>query len=195
MTQAPPCATASCRSRPIDPPSGWVASLPRTKGSVVYRDDVIELIQYAPTTPQVHVRPLVVVPPPIGRFCLLDLQPGRGFVEHAVGRGLQVFMISWRNPTRGHAHWDLDPCAERMHRAVAVAPEISCSGDVNTMGFCAGGIIQTLLRHHLAAVGDRSVHSAGYAVALLDFDAPAALGAFSPRASLASPGGSRAAAG
>ena len=150
-----------------------------TKGSVVYRDDVVEVLQYGPTTAQVHRRPLVIVPPPIGRYYFLDLRPGRSFVEHAVGQGLQVFMLSWRNPTRKQAHWDLDTYAERVRRAIAVVKEITGSPDVNTMGFCAGGIVQTTLLTHLAAVGDPSVHSAAYAVTLLDFDNRAPIGAFS----------------
>ncbi|WP_448627768.1 PHA/PHB synthase family protein [Geodermatophilus sp. URMC 64] len=150
-----------------------------TKGSVVYRDDVIELIQYRPSTPQVRQRPLVIVPPPIGRYYFLDLRPGRSFVEHAVAQGLQVFLISWRNPSRKHAHWDLDTYAERVRRSVAVAKSITGSDDVNTLGFCAGGIVQTTLLNHLAALGDTSVHSASFAVTLLDFDSRAPLGAFS----------------
>jgi polyhydroxyalkanoate synthase subunit PhaC len=150
-----------------------------TKGSVVYRDDVIELIQYGPTTAQVRQRPLVIVPPPINRFFFLDLRPGRSFVEHAVSQGLQVFLISWRNPSRKHAHWDLDTYTERVRRAVAVTKEVTGSEDVNMLGFCAGGIVQTLLLNHLAAMGDRSVHSASYAVTLLDFANRAPLGAFS----------------
>ncbi|TFV86734.1 alpha/beta fold hydrolase [Blastococcus sp. CT_GayMR20] len=152
-----------------------------TKGSVVYRDDVIELIQYAPRTAEVRERPLVVVPPPIGRFYFLDLQPGRSFVEYAVDQGLTVFMISWRNPTRKQADWNLDTYAERVRRAIGVAREITGSPDVNTLGFCAGGIIQTTLLNHLAATGDTSVHSAAYAVTLLDFDGRAPIAAFSGR--------------
>jgi polyhydroxyalkanoate synthase subunit PhaC len=152
-----------------------------SKGSVVYRDDVIELIQYRPTTEKVRERPLVIVPPPIGRFYFLDLQPGRSFVEFAVGQGLTVFMISWRNPTRKQAHWNLDTYAERVRRAIGVAREITGSPDVNTLGFCAGGIIQTTLLNHLAAIGDTSVHSAAYAVTLLDFEGRAPIGAFSDR--------------
>jgi polyhydroxyalkanoate synthase len=152
-----------------------------SKGSVVYRDDVIELIQYKPATAQVRERPLVVVPPPIGRFYFLDLRPGRSFVEHAVGQGLQVFMISWRNPTRKQSGWNLDTYAERVRRAVGVTREITGSPDVNTLGFCAGGIIQTTLLNHLAAIGDRTVHSAAYAVTLLDFAGRAPIGAFSGR--------------
>jgi len=150
-----------------------------SKGAVVYRDDVVEVVQYTPTTAEVRERPLVIVPPPIGRFYFLDLRPGRSFVEHAVSQGLQVFMISWRNPTRKQAHWNLDTYAERVRRAIGVAREITGSPDVNTLGFCAGGIIQTTLLNHLASLGDTSVHSAGYAVTLLDFANRAPLGAFS----------------
>ncbi|MGY1823313.1 PHA/PHB synthase family protein [Geodermatophilus sp. SYSU D00079] len=155
-----------------------------TPGAVVYRDDVIELIQYSPSTERVRERPLVVVPPPIGRFYFLDLAPGRSLVEHAVAQGLQVFMISWRNPTRKQAHWDLDTYAERVRRAVAVARQVTGSPDVNTIGICAGGIIQTTLLNHLAATGDESVHSAAYGVTLLDFDSRAPLGAFAGRSTV-----------
>ncbi len=154
-------------------------NLGMTPGAVVYRDDVIELIQYRPNTDMVRERPLVIVPPPIGRFYFLDLRPGRSFVEYAVNQGLQVFMISWRNPTREQAEWNLDTYAESVRRAIAVAREITGSPDVNTMGFCAGGQIMTTLLNHLAATGDDSVHSAGYAVTLLDFSNRAPLGAFS----------------
>jgi polyhydroxyalkanoate synthase len=152
-----------------------------SKGSVVYRDDVIELIQYAPTTPQVRERPLVIVPPPIGRYYFLDLQPGRSFVEYAVDQGLQVFMISWRNPTKKHAGWNLDTYAERVRRAIGVARTITGSPDVNTIGFCAGGIITTTLLNHLASLSDTSVHSASFAVTMLDFSTRAPIGAFSGR--------------
>jgi polyhydroxyalkanoate synthase len=154
-------------------------NLGMTKGSVVYRDDVIELIQYAPRTPEVRERPLVVVPPPIGKFYFLDLRPGRSFVEHAVDQGLTVFMISWRNPTRKQASWNLDTYAESVRRAVGVAREITGSPDVNALGFCAGGIIMSTLLNHLAAISDKSVHSAAFAVTLLDWDGRAPIGAFS----------------
>jgi polyhydroxyalkanoate synthase len=150
-----------------------------TPGAVVYRDEVIEVLQYAPSTPRVRQRPVVIVPPPIGRFYFLDLRPGRSFVEHAVGSGLQVFMISWRNPTREQAEWDLDTYAGAVLDAVDVAREITGSPDVVTMGFCAGGQIMTTALNHLAAVADDRVHAAAYAVTLLDFSSRAPLGAFS----------------
>ncbi|RBY77288.1 poly-beta-hydroxybutyrate polymerase [Geodermatophilus sp. TF02-6] len=150
-----------------------------TPGAVVHRDEVIELIQYTPTTQRVRQRPLVIVPPPIGRFYFLDLRPGRSLVEYAVSRGLQVFMISWRNPTREQADWGLDTYAGAVVRAADVAREITGSPDVNTLGLCAGGQVMTTALNHLATTGDDRVHSAGYAVTLLDFSSKAPLGAFS----------------
>ncbi|SFL55002.1 PHA/PHB synthase family protein [Geodermatophilus ruber] len=148
-------------------------------GAVVHRDDVVEVLQYAPSTPRVRQRPLVIVPPPIGRFYFLDLRPGRSFVEFAVAQGLQVFMISWRNPTREQSEWGLDTYAGAIERAIDVAREVTGSPDVTTLGFCAGGQVMTTALNHLAVTGDDRVHAAGYAVTLLDFSSRAPLGAFS----------------
>ncbi len=150
-----------------------------TPGAVVARDDVAELLQYTPTTDTVRRRPLVIVPPPIGRFYFLDLRPGRSFVEHAVSQGFQVFLVSWRNPTREQSSWDLDTYAQRIVDAIATAKEITGSPDVTTLGFCAGGILSSTVLNHLAATGDTSVAAAGFAVTLLDFDSRAPIGAFS----------------
>ncbi|MCU1614158.1 MAG: phaA [Frankiales bacterium] len=148
-------------------------------GAVVYRDEVIELIQYAPSTPRVRQRPVVIVPPPIGRFYFLDLRPGRSLVEFAVSQGLQVFMISWRNPTKEQADWNLDTYAGAVLDAVDVAREVTGSPDVTTLGLCAGGQVMTTALNHIAVTGDERVHAAGYAVTLLDFASRAPLGAFS----------------
>ncbi|HEX4094974.1 MAG TPA: alpha/beta fold hydrolase [Trebonia sp.] len=152
-----------------------------TPGAVVARDGVAELLQYSPTTETVYERPVLVVPPPIGRFYFLDLAPGRSFVEYAVSRGLQTFMMSWRNPTAGQGDWDLDTYAARVSAALASVREISGSDDVNVIGFCAGGIITTTLLNHLTATGDDQVHSMSYAVTLLDFGERAPISAFSGR--------------
>src|SRR4051794_28345767 len=148
-------------------------------GAVVHRTDVLEVIQYAPSTARVRQRPLVIVPPPIGRFYFLDLAPGRSFVEYAVSQGLQVFMISWRNPTKEEADWDLDTYSDGVLTAVDVAREVTGSPDVTTLGFCAGGQLMTTALNHHAASGDDRVHAAGYAVPLLAFSSRAPLGAFS----------------
>ena len=150
-----------------------------TPGAVVDRDEVAELLQYQPTTSSVRQRPLVIIPPPIGRYYFLDLRPGRSFMEYAVSQGLQVFVLSWRNPGTEHADWDLDTYAARIERALQVVKNITGSEDVNTLGFCAGGILQTTVLNHQAATGDRSIHSAAYGVTLLDFGIRAPIGAFS----------------
>jgi polyhydroxyalkanoate synthase len=150
-----------------------------TPGQVVDRDDVGELIQYTPSTATVRERPMLVIPPPIGKFYFLDLRPGRSFVEHAVGAGLQTFMLSWRNPGKDQAGWDMDTYARRILSAVDAVREVTGSDDVNVIGFCAGGILNTAVLNHLASQGDERIHSASYAVTLLDFGKSSPIGAFS----------------
>jgi polyhydroxyalkanoate synthase len=159
--------------------------LAMTPGAVVARDPVAEVLQYAPATDTVFQRPVLIVPPPIGRFYFLDLRPGRSFVEYAAGRGLQTFMLSWRNPTPGQGDWDLDTYAAAVLAAIDVVRDITGSPDVNLIGFCAGGIIATTVLNHLAAAGDDRVHSMSYAVTLLDFGLRAPITAFSGRGLIA----------
>ena len=149
-----------------------------TAGAVISRDPVAEVLQYTPTTTTVRHRPVLVVPPPIGRYCFLDLRPGRSFVEYSVSRGLQTFMLSWRNPTAEQGDWNIDTYAARILRAIDEVREITGSDDVNLIGFCAGGLLATTALNHLAAHGDDRVHSMAYAVTMLDFADPALLGAF-----------------
>ena len=92
-----------------------------TPGSVVLRTPVFELIQYRPVTPAVRQVPLLIVPPVINKFYVMDLAPGRSMVEYLVGRGLQVFMISWRNPDARHAKWDLDTYGQAILDAMDAA--------------------------------------------------------------------------
>ncbi len=149
-----------------------------TPGAVIGRDEVAELIQYTPTTTQVHARPTLVVPPPIGRFYFLDLAPGRSFAEYSVSRGLQTFMLSWRNPGREQAHWSVDTYAQRILSAIDEVRAATGSKDVNIIGFCAGGILNTAVLNYLAAQGDTRVHAASYAVTLLDWSGNNPIGAF-----------------
>lgn len=155
-----------------------------TPGAVVQRDDVAELLQYLPASEKVRTRPVLIVPPPIGRYYFLDLRPGRSFVEYAVSRGLNSFMLSWRNPTPEQADWDIETYASRILSATDAVREISGSEDVNVVGFCAGGIIATTVLNHLAAKRDARIHSMTYAVTLLDFSIRAPIGTFSSRALL-----------
>jgi len=150
-----------------------------TPGAVVDRDPCAEVIQYAPGTEQVQARPVLIVPPPIGRYYFLDLRPGRSMVEYAVSRGLQTFMLSWRNPTREQADWTLDTYAGRVLTAIDAVREVTGAPDIDVIGFCAGGILLTLALNHLAAVGQAPVHSASYAVTLLDWGQEVPIKAFS----------------
>lgn len=133
-----------------------------TPGAVVERDEVAELIQYTPATGRVRERPVLVVPPPIGRYYFLDLRPGRSFIEYSAGRGLQTFVLSWRNPGQDQRDWDLDTYTARVLRAIDAIRDITGSADVNTIGFCAGGIITTGVLNHLAATRDARIHSASF---------------------------------
>jgi polyhydroxyalkanoate synthase subunit PhaC len=150
-----------------------------TPGAVVDRDELAEIIQYTPATAAVRRQPVLIIPPPIGRYYFLDLRAGRSFVEYAVSRGLQVFMISWRNPDPGMGDLGMDSYAARVQSAMDVVSEICDTPDLSTVGFCAGGILMSTVLNRLAATGAGRVRAASFAVTLLDFDSRAALGAFS----------------
>jgi polyhydroxyalkanoate synthase subunit PhaC len=150
-----------------------------TPGAVVQRDEYAELLQYTPTTKTVAVRPVLIVPPPIGRYYFLDMSPKRSFVEYAAAQGLQTFILSWRNPGPSQRDWSLDTYAARVLTAVDAVREITGSDDVNVSGFCAGGVINTGVLNHLAAAHDERIHGAAYAVTLLDFAERAPIQAFS----------------
>ncbi|HZQ59673.1 MAG TPA: alpha/beta fold hydrolase [Acidimicrobiales bacterium] len=138
-------------------------------GRVVHRTEVFELIQYDETSPRVHRRPLVAVPPQINKYYITDLAPGRSLVESTVAAGFPYFTLSWRNPTREHRDWDLDTYVSACLEAVHVACDIAGSEDANTVGLCAGAVTLAALLGHLAATGESSlVNSATFLVAGLD---------------------------
>ena len=153
-------------------------NLAMTAGAVVYRDEVCEVLQYAPSTPEVRSRPVVIVPPQIGKYYFMDLAPGRSFVEYVVSRGIPVFMISWRNPGGAQRDWDFDTYAAAAIRAIDVARDVTGSDDANLLAFCAGGILTASVLSHLASTADARVRSASFGVTLLDFDTRATIGAF-----------------
>jgi polyhydroxyalkanoate synthase subunit PhaC len=124
-----------------------------TPGSVVLRTDVFELIQYKPQSEQVYETPIVIVPPTINKYYVLDLAPGRSVVEYLLQQGHQVFMVSWRNPDREQGHFDFDTYAEATIEAGRAATEIAGHDSVNVMAACSGGIISAGAMAHLAAEG------------------------------------------
>jgi polyhydroxyalkanoate synthase len=143
-----------------------------TPGQVVFRNEVVEIIQYAPSTPTVHTVPLLVVWSLINRFYILDLAPGRSFVEWAVGQGIPVFLTSWRNPAREQAHWDLDTYASALIEAMDAVSEISGSDRVGTLGLCSGGQLLAATLAQLAARGEDRVAYASFGVSQLDLSVP-----------------------
>ena len=124
-----------------------------TPGTVVFQNELIQLIQYTPTTAKVYKRPLVIVPPCINKFYILDLQPENSFVAYAAAQGHTVFLVSWRNigPEQGTLTWD-DYVEDGVIRALDVARDISRADQVNALGFCIGG---TLLSSALAVLAQR----------------------------------------
>jgi polyhydroxyalkanoate synthase subunit PhaC len=140
-------------------------NLATSAGSVVLRTDVFELIQYRPRTPEVHEVPMLIVPPTINKFYVLDLAPGRSLIEHLLSEGQQVFVISWRNPGPEHGHWDLDTYAEAVLEARAATTEIAQSRSAHLTVACSGGIITAGALPHLA---DGDVASLTLLVCALD---------------------------
>jgi polyhydroxyalkanoate synthase len=143
-------------------------NLATTPGSVVYRTPVMELIQYRPMTEQVHKRPLLIAPPQINKFYVFDLVPEKSIVQLALKGGLQTFAISWKNPTAADGDFGLDTYVGALEEAVDVMRDITGSDDVNIWGSCSGGITTSAFLAHLAARGERKVHSATVAVCVLD---------------------------
>jgi polyhydroxyalkanoate synthase len=125
-------------------------NLALTPGSVVLHTDVFELIQYKPQTEQVREVPLLLVPPTINKFYVLDLAPGRSMIEYLVEQGQQVFAISWRNPDEHQAHFDLDTYADAVLEARDAVAEIAGQESVHLNAACSGGIITAGLLGHLA---------------------------------------------
>src|SRR5882757_2993225 len=126
-----------------------------TPGSVVLRTPVFELIQYRPVTSAVRQVPLLIVPPVINKFYVMDLAPGRSMVEYLVSQGLQVFMISWRNPDARHAKWNLDTYGQAILDAMDGAARVTGSERTAVAGTCSGGIIAAMAAAHLAHTGQQ----------------------------------------
>lgn len=153
--------------------------LAATPGWVVYRNDLIELLQYAPRTEQVHATPVLLSPPLINKYYVMDLAPGRSFAEWAVRHGHTVFAISYRNPDRS---WSETTFEEYLLRgpvaAVDAIGELTGSSEVDVVGLCQGGTLAAMLAAYLDAGGDPRIRSLTLLVAPVDFSDPGVLGAF-----------------
>jgi polyhydroxyalkanoate synthase subunit PhaC len=153
-------------------------NLGTSRGAVVFRNEVLELIQYAPATTHVHGRPQLIVPPQINKYYIFDLSEGKSIVEYLVKSEFQVFVVSWRNPTAAQSHWALDTYVTALLEAIAAVRDITGSDDINLHGACSGAMTISALLGYLASRGDKSVNAATLMVAVLDNKADSQLGLF-----------------
>ena len=141
-----------------------------TPGKVVFRNALMELIQYAPATPDVYRRPLLIVPPWINKFYVLDLNPAKSFVKWAVDQGLTVFVISWVNPDERHADKDFESyMREGIFAALDAIERATGERDATAIGYCVGGTLLAVTLAYMALKDDRRISSATFFTAQTDF--------------------------
>ncbi|WP_212629134.1 class II poly(R)-hydroxyalkanoic acid synthase [Pseudomonas sp. KB-10] len=143
-------------------------NLATTEGAVVFRNDVLELIQYKPVTESVHERPLLVVPPQINKFYVFDLSPDKSLARFLLRSQVQTFVVSWRNPTKAQREWGLSTYIEALKEAIDVICAITGSKDINMLGACSGGLTTASLLGHYAALGQPKVNALTLLVSVLD---------------------------
>jgi polyhydroxyalkanoate synthase len=147
-----------------------------TPGAVVFRNEVLELLQYAPQTDSVYAIPTLLIPPQINKYYFTDLAPGRSLVEYSMQQGVQMYVASWRNPQNEQGDWDLDTYVSALLEAIDAINSITGRKKVNTIGFCAGGITMSAMLAYMAASNDKRVNAISYAVTLLDWSTPSMMG-------------------
>jgi polyhydroxyalkanoate synthase len=160
--------------------------LAATQGKVVFRNELVELIQYAPTTRTVHAVPLLLSPPWINRYYIMDLAPGRSFVQWAVDHGHATFAISYRNPDPSMRDVDLeDYMLLGLRAALDAVREITGAPKVNVAGLCVGGTLAVMLAAFLAELGEDRINSLTLLNTLVDFSRPGPLSNFTDAESVA----------
>ena len=132
-------------------------NLALSPGKVVFRSEVLELIQYQPATPQVYSRPFLICPPQVNKFYAMDLTPDKSLVKFATEQGLQVFAISWCNPTKNQREWNMSTYVQALDDAVEAILQITRSPDISLWGACSGGMTAAAYLGWLAATGQKKV--------------------------------------
>jgi polyhydroxyalkanoate synthase len=154
-------------------------------GKVVFRNELMELIQYAPSTAEVHEVPLLFSPPWINKYYVMDLAPGRSLVQWAVDHGHTVFMISYRNPDERMRHVKMDDyLISGPVAALEVVGNITGADKINLLGLCLGGTLTMATLAYLDAVGMDLINSATFLNTLVDFSEPGLLGVFTDQATI-----------
>ncbi len=156
-----------------------------TPGKVVYQNDLIQLIQYTPSTEKVHKTPLLIIPPWINKYYILDLREKNSFIRYAVAQGHTVFVISWVNPDSRHANKGFeDYMFEGPLAALDAMEKAMGEREANVIGYCLGGTLLSCTLAYLAATKDTRVKSATFFTAMIDFQEPGELGVFVDESSL-----------
>jgi polyhydroxyalkanoate synthase len=156
-----------------------------TPGKVVFQNDLMELIQYAPSTAEVHEIPLLFSPPWINKYYVMDLAPGRSLVQWGVDHGHTVFMISYRNPDERMRHVQMDDyLISGPVAALEVVGNITGAEKINLLGLCLGGTLTMATLAYLDAVGMELINSATFLNTLIDFSEPGLLGVFTDEATI-----------
>lgn len=143
-------------------------NLASTPGKVVYRTNMLELIQYAPSTEEIHAIPMLMVPPQINKFYVYDISPGRSFIEFIVSQGFQVFAVSWKNPGPDNRDWSFTDYVKALEDVSDVITDISGSKKINITGACSGGITAASLLGYFAAKQVDKINSFSLLVSVLD---------------------------
>jgi polyhydroxyalkanoate synthase len=150
-----------------------------TPGKVIFRNEIIELIQYTPSTPDVLKRPLLIVPPWINKFYILDLNAEKSFIRWCVSQGLTVFCISWVNPDERHAAKDFESyMREGIFAALDAIEQATGEKKVSAIGYCVGGTLLGVTLAYMAAVGDSRIESATFFTTQVDFSKAGELSVF-----------------
>ena len=177
----------SGRPRQVDTtPFELGRNMAATPAKVVFRNDLMELLQYEPSTPQVRAVPILCSPPWINKYYVMDLSPGRSFVEWAVNHGRTVFMISYRNPRPEQSDITMDDyLISGPRQAMDVVQEITGAETIDFVGLCLGGALTAITVAYLTAAGDTRIGNMTLLNTLLDYSEPGVLGVFTDEATVA----------
>ncbi|MDT8856629.1 class I poly(R)-hydroxyalkanoic acid synthase [Paracoccaceae bacterium Fryx2] len=150
-----------------------------TPGAVVYRNRMLELIQYSPTTETVHATPLLIFPPWINKFYILDMKPQNSLIKWIVDQGFTLFVVSWVNPDASYAEVGMDDYIRDGYlRAMAEVRRITDQPKLNAVGYCIAGTTLTATLAHLQRMGDKTVNAATFFTTLTDFSDQGEVGVF-----------------
>ncbi|MDJ0638515.1 MAG: class I poly(R)-hydroxyalkanoic acid synthase [Paracoccaceae bacterium] len=154
-------------------------NLGTTKGSVVFRNEIMELIQYAPTTETVYKTPILLFPPWINKFYILDLKPKNSLIQWIVDQGYTLFVVSWKNPDASYSEFSMDDYIETGYlTALDSVKKITGEPQVNAIGYCIAGTTLSLTLALLNKRGDKSIKSATFFTTLTDFEDQGEVGVF-----------------